>query len=1760
MSMQVRPPNAPTAMVLFVVDLVMLSLELVALCTLAFHPDARRRTRMYHQERGFHVLVFFGLVCGHVYIAMAAAAGFGTLDGPAWCPLGNVVLTLFVELMIAPVFGQLLFLWKKLHWTKMPKVTGDKDKLVWTQFARYATYAQVVVALSLSLAYIVVGGGDVIDDSCEAVGWSFGMITSRQERALHWALWVVTAVPFVLSYPLLLRVGRSRFRPLFGERWEKLQRLALGLFVAVSWQVLCLFVDDPTSRLVALFVEVQGLAVFVAFSLHSESIIKTIARLLPCGRRHRGFARISLATDDSGVTDDSSTALARASTLSSGLSFGAARGRWVPPPPAVAFEEPSREEVFLTNLAEAMEEKLKRVQDKCQRLEEARENRRDQLEAGEHPLIESCARVSDEAGSIDVLASVELRRDGFIYVYERDERASVAAAAQHDGGVDEALLVVLEMIAALPPAKVSEPNAPPSLVIMARIVYEGSLSHAGALCSKLLCGCSSDAVPEKPTKWTLTFETSNQTVQRPRKSVADAWLDKLDKLNKVGRERSVFDEGSSRTEASGGKKKLKLWMGTWNTGGCKNPMDPAEVSDGALREWLGVAAPRDSIIVEEESLLNVPILNAIEEDATYSSSSSINLDQTNAVKEGCDVYVVAFQELLAANTAPRSGGERESKSRADPALGRTLASRISSARTSARGSTRFSTRAFDRVTQTMASRLQDALGENYEQLDVGHPDGHGMSAEMMGVNKRRNMRLYVFLKRGAGDTYFFDTVSNVATGNQASWKLRSSNKPGLFTAFLPGETLGGLTGLNMLKGGVSTGLCIGGTSICFVASHLAAHQGDNGELAERNRQAADVLSKGLPVMSHHDHSSVRDPTMSFDYVFFCGDLNYRLGEPLDVSQWQKRSLPSDLNEDPQGRGRMLFDDVASCIAKEDWASLQKLDQLQAQIDNGDAFYGFEAGTPMLTFPPTFKIMQQEKTGSLLSERLSNDSTKTSASNLDTSFKEDSFGSLTRKERKQLGKKLGKLMKLRIEAFSVTVVHADQQLELSPTKFDVKLRSLATVSVAGPDDLLKHFTSTGIEKEALQMFVSPFAEVNLNQADRVVAKIPFDATHFAFLYPISHKASLGVLARITMHEPNDARLSLLTNGGYVYVDAGGEFVQVNAIALSTSETDQDLKFDGPYVLQEARREHLSKFQRLKPVTLESLRKMDAKAFAWITPDDFTSGMQLGAQPAPFGAFAYTDSEEGPARAAYFRLIPSGVPHATIEIDSWGAGEEALRASGCDSESASAGESTAVGSAALTCTLPLYSRVSEIKEFLLVQLQIEPEKQVLEYGGRALEDTTLIQDLTPTIESGGHAVFRLTSSVAALGPTSILDAARAPSFVHQSSLHRRQEEEYTAAERRAIVADEYHRKRMPSYCDRVLALSHAGGSIRRTAQGSALSMRGLSDHDPFWATFEVEYRPARPSRPLKVSSAAVAEAARIRLVLGGLTVRVHISALRRATSAWEQMWSKSWVHDEDYRPERGRVRLELVGEALESARTSLKSKERAKREDAGSSGDPSSGRDAQGGAAPTAPTAAAPAGESGAGQESSFNLAIRYDEQSLALAPRWLDDARSNDYAAPLCFHVSCTIEEHVIPLGSARIDLRGVPGCPQRVATPRTVAQVARAATAAAAVPKAPSEVPLVWCGVRCGTLSFSKIEFTGGGVPAHEAPTGVTAAVSPAQAPGAGRGSLVGIQALFKRALLSKSEGGAAGQTTPSGSTAVAGGAPPAGLDDNSVTTAENAV
>ena len=38
---------------------------------------------------------------------------------------------------------------------------------------------------------------------------------------------------------------------------------------------------------------------------------------------------------------------------------------------------------------------------------------------------------------------------------------------------------------------------------------------------------------------------------------------------------------------------------------------------------------------------------------------------------------------------------------------------------------------------------------------------------------------------------------------------------------------------------------------------------------------------------------------------------------------------------------------------------------------------------------------------------------------------------------------------------------------------------------------------------------------------------------------------------------------------------------------------------------------------------------------------------------------------------------------------------------------------------------------------------------------------------------------------------------------------------------------------------------------------------------------------------------------------------------------------------------------------------------------------------------------------------------------------------HEHPAPLAVHLSCNVDNKLVPLGSARLDMRGVPGCPQR---------------------------------------------------------------------------------------------------------------------------------
>ncbi|XP_041656447.1 synaptojanin-1 isoform X4 [Cheilinus undulatus] len=124
--------------------------------------------------------------------------------------------------------------------------------------------------------------------------------------------------------------------------------------------------------------------------------------------------------------------------------------------------------------------------------------------------------------------------------------------------------------------------------------------------------------------------------------------------------------------------------------------------------------------------------------------------------------------------------------------------------------------------------------------------------------------------------------------------------------------MGGATGN---KGGVAIRMLFHTTSICFVCSHFAAGQ---SQVKERNDDYNEITRRlGFPMGRL---------LYSHDYVFWCGDFNYRI------------SLPNE--------------EVKELIKQQNWDALTAGDQLLDQKNAGLVFRGFIEGN--LDFAPTYK--------------------------------------------------------------------------------------------------------------------------------------------------------------------------------------------------------------------------------------------------------------------------------------------------------------------------------------------------------------------------------------------------------------------------------------------------------------------------------------------------------------------------------------------------------------------------------------------------------------------------------------------------------------------------------------------------------------------------------------------------------------------------------------------------------------------------------------
>ncbi|XP_036742594.2 synaptojanin-2 isoform X7 [Manis pentadactyla] len=117
------------------------------------------------------------------------------------------------------------------------------------------------------------------------------------------------------------------------------------------------------------------------------------------------------------------------------------------------------------------------------------------------------------------------------------------------------------------------------------------------------------------------------------------------------------------------------------------------------------------------------------------------------------------------------------------------------------------------------------------------------------------------------------------------------------------------------KGAVGIRFQFHSTSLCFICSHLTAGQSQVRERNEDYREIAQKLTfpTGRNIFSH-------------DYVFWCGDFNYRID--------------------------LTYEEVFYFVKRQDWKKLLEFDQLQLQKSSGKIFKDFHEGA--INFGPTYK--------------------------------------------------------------------------------------------------------------------------------------------------------------------------------------------------------------------------------------------------------------------------------------------------------------------------------------------------------------------------------------------------------------------------------------------------------------------------------------------------------------------------------------------------------------------------------------------------------------------------------------------------------------------------------------------------------------------------------------------------------------------------------------------------------------------------------------
>jgi len=162
-------------------------------------------------------------------------------------------------------------------------------------------------------------------------------------------------------------------------------------------------------------------------------------------------------------------------------------------------------------------------------------------------------------------------------------------------------------------------------------------------------------------------------------------------------------------------------------------------------------------------------------------------------------------------------------------------------------------------------------------------------------------------------------------------------------------------------------------------------------------------------------------------------------------------------------------------------------------------------------------------------------------------------------------------------------------------------------------------------------ISPKHQITLNQDAKKQAKIPEEATAFAWAYPLFN----------LKHKIYDPEISFCYFGGFVYLNSSNEIIRVNAIGKGS-----DLHFGPPTKWDEEYSSYLIKQGRFQSISIAEMKEAGARYFCWINPHERLKNSEFDQrwEPCEHGGFVYLFSEPGvkDPRNCYF-CVTSDVKH-------------------------------------------------------------------------------------------------------------------------------------------------------------------------------------------------------------------------------------------------------------------------------------------------------------------------------------------------------------------------------------------------------------------------------------------------------------------------------------------------------------------------------------